>query len=430
MPTFIDRIFDALEGFQTGLASFSDVVRAQPADPPRLPQREMDRLLDLAGRARTAADRLVTSFQVVQQTGVDIVDIQVRIQGESASLASALKAIGDTVERQHFVRETFAGALVDLDERAQLVAAAVFPSSVQGLRAVNVKLWEFDPLQWKRYTDTLTTAVQRGTLTADQEARIQEIAESVRLGFSRVNEFLNQLAEGDIPDEATVRARRKQTELMMKGAVAEAKRRLTKPYRMFRPMIEASGRVADAVGTLLHRMRIPVFPPHESLGVLTDGLAVDAYEALTGPQRFALLNIASRMQATKVAGRPLLDAQYEIRVNRVFPDRIYFDATRAIIEAVRDDDQFGVASAALHRFNEGSFKQNTFRRGNLQLSYASRGNDRVDVDADIDLYRDPIPHLFGEVLVNHLTGNVTDQFGVRKILDDHGVEPIGGFVIV
>jgi hypothetical protein len=430
MPTFIDRAFDALDSFQGGLSSFSDVVRAQAADPPRLPQRELDRLVDLAERARAAAERLVTSFRIVQQTGVDIVDIQVRIQGESASLASALKAIGDTIERQHFVRETFAGALVDLDERAQLVAAAVFPSAVQGLRAVNVKLWEFDPLQWRRYTDTLTSAVQRGTLTADQEARIQEIAESVRLGFSRVNEFLNQLAEGDVPDEPTVRARRKQAEQLMKGAVTDAKRRMTNPYRMFRPMIASSGRIAEAVGRLLHQMRIPVFPPHESLGVLAGCMSLEAYEALTGPQRFALLNIAARMHATSVAGRPLLDAVYDIRINRVFPDRIYFDATAAIVDVVRQDDQFGVASAALHRFNEGSFKQRTFRRGNLQFSYASRGDDRVDVDADIDLYRDAIPHLFGEVLVNHLTGNVTNQFAVRRILDDHNVEPIGGFVIL
>jgi hypothetical protein len=38
-----------------------------------------------------------------------------------------------------------------------------------------------------------------------------------------------------------------------------------------------------------------------------------------------------------------------------------------------------------------------------------------------------VPHLFGEVLVNHLTGNPTDQYGVRKILDDQAVVPIGGF---
>jgi hypothetical protein len=429
MSAFVARVFDALNGFHDGLTVFTEVVRAQPADPPRLPQRELDRLIDLAGRARAASDRLVHSFHIVEQTGVDVVDIQVRIQGESASLASALKALGDTVERQHFVRETFAGALIELDERAQLVAAAVFPSAVQGIRAVNVKLWEFEPLEWRRYTDTLTTAVQRQRLTNEQEARIQEIAEGVRTGFSRVNELLNQLAEGDIPDLPTIRARVDQTGRMMKNAVADARRRVTNPYRMFQPMINASGRIADAVERLLRQLRIPVFPPHETLGVLSDCVGLEMYEALTGPQRFALLNIAARMQATNVDGRPLLSAGYGIHVNRVFPDRIYFDASRGLIDAVRGDDQFVVAPATLHRFNEGSFKQRTFRRGNLQFSFASRGDDRVDIDADIDLYRHAVPHLFGEVLVNHLTGSVTDQFAVRRILDAQAVPPIGGFVI-
>ena len=52
------------------------------------------------------------------------------------------------------------------------------------------------------------------------------------------------------------------------------------------------------------------------------------------------------------------------------------------------------------------------------------------MDADLDLYREAIPHLFGEVLVNHLTDSRTDQFIVREILDDQGIEPIGGFTLI
>ena len=55
-------------------------------------------------------------------------------------------------------------SLVALDEAAQLVAAAVFPSAVDGLRAVNVKLWDFQKIQWKRYTDILNSVVQGGGL--------------------------------------------------------------------------------------------------------------------------------------------------------------------------------------------------------------------------------------------------------------------------
>ena len=42
-----------------------------------------------------------------------------------------------------------------------LVAAAVFPSAVQGLREANVKLWDFEKIQWKRYTDILNERSQQ-----------------------------------------------------------------------------------------------------------------------------------------------------------------------------------------------------------------------------------------------------------------------------
>jgi len=38
--------------------------------------------------------------------------------------------------------------------------------------------------------------------------------------------------------------------------------------------------------------------------------------------------------------------------------------------------------------------------------------------------------LFGEVLVNHLTGNTTDQFTVRDILDNQSVAAVGGFELL
>jgi hypothetical protein len=41
-----------------------------------------------------------------------------------------------------------------------------------------------------------------------------------------------------------------------------------------------------------------------------------------------------------------------------------------------------------------------------------------------------VPPLFGEVLVNHLTGNTTDQFAVRRILDDQSVVAIGAFALL
>jgi hypothetical protein len=119
------------------------------------------------------------------------------------------------------------------------------------------------------------------------------------------------------------------------------------------------------------------------------------------------------------------------RITHVFPDRIYLEADRSLIDDMSADRlQFDTAPASLHRFKEGSFKQKIFRKGNIQVCFASRPDNRVAIDADIDLYRHAIPHLFGEVLVNHLTGNTTDQFRVRSILDERPVSVIGSFELL
>ena len=94
-----------------------------------------------------------------------------------------------------------------LDEASQLVAAAVFPSSVQGLRSVNVKLWDFEKLQWKRYTDILSAVVQSRRITSDQQVKIQSIADDVARAFADVNTLLNELAESREADGASLRKR-------------------------------------------------------------------------------------------------------------------------------------------------------------------------------------------------------------------------------
>src|SRR5690606_5047295 len=137
-------------------------------------------------------------------------------------------------------------------------------------------------------------------------------------------------------------------------------------------------------------------------------LAPELYAGLAGVERFALLNIGARLCSIACASNGsehLLSPRFEIRVFDVFPDRVYLTASRAFIdevEALAEAGTFEPAPASLHRYNEGSFKQIAFRRGNLQVSYAHGTPDqpgdrsRVSVDADIDLYRGPLSHLFGE----------------------------------
>jgi ElaB/YqjD/DUF883 family membrane-anchored ribosome-binding protein len=433
MSTFADRVLSTLGQFNGRLSAFVEQVGSTPPDPPRLPRKALDELLAIAARGRAASDAIMRSFVLIEQTALDIVDMQVRLQGETARLASALRELGQAVDRQHFVRERFGDVLVALDEDAHAAAAAVFPSAAQGLRQVNVKLWDFEKIQWKRYTDILTDVVRRGSITTEQQVRIQAIADDVARAFGDVNGLLNDLAESRATDAAALRKRLEQAPIKLTTALQTAEARLTqasKTLAAFGSVIKASRKVAADVAELLRKLTIPVFPTHDRLGDCSQFIAHALYDELNGVQVFALLNILSRMQATRTSGRPLLEGR-AVQVTRVFPDRVYLEADRSIIDDLdADRAAFEPAPAALHRFKEGSFKQTTFRKGNLQVSYATRPQGRVIIDADIDLYRSVVPHLFGEVLVNHLTGSTTDQYAVRRILDDQSVDAIGGFQLL
>jgi hypothetical protein len=200
-----------------------------------------------------------------------------------------------------------------------------------------------------------------------------------------------------------------------------------KPLKAFAPVIKSSRNIADDVAKLLKELSIPVFPAHAALEACSQYISAGLYDSLSGVQTFAFLNILARLQETTASGRPLL-ADRRVSVFEVFADRVYMEADSSLIADIEaDTDAFDQAPASLHRFKQGSFKQKTQSKGNLQVSFAARPNNRVVIDADIDLYPTPVRHLFGEVLVNHLTGSTTDQYKVRRILDEQKVAAIGGF---
>lgn len=433
MSTFSDRAFSALAQFSGRLSAFTEALRVTGSDPSRLSRETLRDLQKTADRARSASDAIGRSLTLIDITALDIVDMQVRLQGETAKLASALRDLGKMVEERPSVQAAFGDVLIGLDEAAQMVAAALFPGAVQGLREVNVKLWDFQKIQWMRYTNLLTEVVQRGTISPEQQERIQAIADDVEAAFEEVNTLLNDLAEGRPRDAAALRRRLDDAPARLHEALNKAKTKLeqseSKTLDVFGSVIKASIDVAEDVATLLRKLTIPVFPTHAGLGPCCDFVAPTLYDSLSGVQLFALLNILARFQATTASGRPLLTNR-NVTVTHVFPDRIYMEADRSIISDLEADEAFEQAPASLHRFKEGSFKQRTYEKGNLQVTFASRPNNRVVIDADMDLYRGVIPHLFGEVLVNHLTGSTTDQFKVRRILDAQNVSPIEGFELL
>ncbi len=430
---YLRRARLATRGFRATLAQFRRRVARRKPKPPKLPKSALNRLRKLLDQTDVAAAALEQSFALLGATGIDLVDLQSRLKRETARLASVLGALGDTVTGQHFIRDTFESDLVPLEEQAQALAGATFPSAAQGLEKANEKIWDFTRVQWTRYERVLADMVLRRRLSNQQVTQIETAAARVRAGFDDVNELLNELARGTLVDRAAVRMRAKRARRALAKSVAEAGRRRKTAFKAFRPMLKASAKTGEQLDRRLSMLRIPVFPAHAGLGELREMIDARAYHELSGIERFALLNIAARMRTVEVEGESLLSPDLRIRIFKVFPDRIYFRANRRLldlIDVLLDGGTFEAAPAALHKFKDGSVKQTSFRKGNLQLSYARRPGGKVHVDADIDLYRDPLHHLFGEVLVNHLTGSKTSQFNVRRILERQGVALPAGFDIL
>jgi len=408
----------------------------------------------LSGRTRDVATALLEttaalrrSLDLTSATAVDISDLQVRLEDESRRLARHLKALGEAVEgakgADRVAADALAPALRDLEERAQRVAAANFPSAIGGLREINKALWEMRII-WKHYSEILDRGV-RGKLpgfTTSQLDAVDTAAREVLSRFDAVNDLLNQLLTTPlIGDKAEATQLVNAARVELKAAVKRARMKAA-AYKPFHGVLGRAEHLAERIFDLFDEVRVPVFPAPASLGAFSSYIDHARYRSLAGIERFALMNIGSRLNSIPLragATETLAAERFEIRVFEVFADRVYFTARTTFLDAVKQlhaDGVFDQAPAGLHRFHDGSYKQRQRRKGNLQVSYAA-GSDtdptdatRICVDADIDLYRGSVSHLFGEVLVNHLTGSKTDQFRVWDTLVENHVTPLGGFDVI
>jgi hypothetical protein len=441
MDEYLRRATAAVSAFERAL----EALDAQTATlPTSVAKKQREGLNDASERLHAAVKRLEHSLtQIAAETALDIVDLQVRMEGECASLAAALKALDEIVVKAPAILAATNGALHSLEESAERLASGIFPAAVEGVREINRTLWQFRPL-WSEYARILAQEVARTSgkrLTTDQIARVEKTADEVRIAFDEVNELLNELFVTPFGDAESVRLLIEDARDALARAVREAKSKAADAYKPFHGVLKRAQRLAGKIDEQFAALRVPVFPRADSLDILDAIVEGARYSALAGVERFALLNIGARLRSIMLADGTdhLLSHQFHVRVFDVFADRIYFTANAgfiAAVEALAGAGGFEEAPASLHRFKTGSFKQTLSARGNLQLSYAfgtpeaPDDQTRVSVDADIDLYRSPVRHLFGEVLVNHLTGSKTDQFKVWDILASADVQPISGFSVV
>lgn len=432
MDTYTQRAHAALDQVDAAVTGLTAAIVPLTAGQAQ-PKSVATRLDESLARLRLASDALRLSFSHIEHTALDIVDLQARLEGETAAMASALRLLGETVEQTASLREALTPACSQLEEAVSRLASTTFPSAVQGLAAVNRALWDFQGPVRKAYERKLAEVVGRRTLTPVQVSKVEAAAQDVRSRFEAVNGLIDTLAGSALHDRDTVASMVSDARSNLLGALAAARSRASNVYKPFHGVLKQAEAVAARVIRHLDRCRVPVFPRPEALDEARLFIDHDVYMDLPGVARFALLNILSSLRTIPGDGDAghLLCPTFVRRVFAVFPDRIYLEATPALLtatERLTSVGAFAPAPAALHRFREGSVKQREHRKGNLQLSY-ERAGGIVRVDADIDLYRGPVSHLFGEVLINHLTGSTTDQYAVRRALDARGVEPIGGFEV-
>lgn len=432
MDDYLRRTRTALDEVDAALATLAASVTTT-LGVTTVPKSAASRLHEALDRLTHASKALRLSFSHIERTALDVVDLQSRLEGETASLASALRLLGETVEQSAALRERLITPCGQLEEAASALATATFPSAVEGLAAVNRALWDFQGPVWKAYERKLAEVVGRRTLTPLQVSKIEATAQDVRARFEAVNSLIDQLAGAAFHDRKTVATMVADARNNLTRALSSARSRANDVYKPFHGVLGQAESVAGRVLRQLERCRIPLFPHPDALDDAKVFVEPGLYTGLSGVGRFALLNILSCLRTIPGDGEPghLLSPAFVRHVFAVFPDRIYLEATPSLLKATEALTRVGAfkpAPAALHRFREGSVKQQEHRKGNLQFSY-ERAGDVVRVDADIDLYRGPVSHLFGEVLINHLTGSTTDQFAVRTILDGRGVTPIGGFEV-
>ena len=425
----------ALAEFDAASVAFMSALQGNP-DWLKLQPQKLEKIKRIVSDLPNRTKVIENSLSTTEKTAVDITDLQHRLETESESLASALGKLGDALEGEPLPVAN--NPVLTLEEHAKRVATALFPNAVEGIQDINRTLWEFRIIT-ADFDRVFAEEEAKKRLTADQLATVRATADTIKARFDDANELLNQVTVSRQGDAKEVNDVVRKAREAMAGALKAARDRDGDAFKSFRGLLGRAEDLAHKIDGKVSDIRIPIFPTIEGL---TEFNLIDAsnYDRLAGVQRMALLNIAARLRSITFdtgSDDHLLSPRFGLRVFEVFPDRFYFTVEKDFLEKIEGMAKKGMfekAPASLHKFKDGSYKQKAFSKGNLQVSYQEikdgEHKGRFNVDADIDLYRSPLRHLFGEVLVNHLTGNTTDQFRVFKILAENKLTMLAGFDIL
>lgn len=396
---------------------------------------EVKKLRRARHKAKAAIEQLLATVGVLEQTPLNVVDLQMRMKQEVRQLVTPLKSVDILTSKAVEHSEPLKRRLIELEAQAQHAAGALFPSCIRGLSEINDLIWlDLRPKVLGDFKRERQRQKDKKKWSAARQIAVRRASNDVESAFRDLRTFLHTLATTQV-DEATLREGVRAHRAAM-AAVADQARVLKKDKKFsgFKGILDQLRRIATEARGRLLELDVPLFPTWKDLEALQPLIEKDLYNGLAGAQKFALLNIAARLQSVVLGEVNLLDPVYQTNIWLVFPDRIYMRAKTDLIRTVSEHpNEFNGAPAGLHRFGAGSFKQAAESKGGLQLSFAPKLEEatrHVNVDADIDLFKRPLSHFFGEVLVNHLTGNTTSQYKVHEILRKRNIATIGGFKVV
>jgi hypothetical protein len=172
----------------------------------------------------------------------------------------------------------------------------------------------------------------------------------------------------------------------------------------------------------------------ELFNLLSAGVAPNVaqarYEEVTSQRPKSLasfFNLTAAMEQIHLPTGGPMDYLKQLKWDESFAqDRFFAYADKELLNQVRVAAQHGVfapeiGSGFFHPGATSSYKQIQFGEANVQLTFHEgdtttiAGTDCVLVEPDIDYYKDPGAHALLEVLVNKVTGGLTDPRTVYSL---------------
>jgi len=140
------------------------------------------------------------------------------------------------------------------------------------------------------------------------------------------------------------------------------------------------------------------------------------YGSLSEAQSNAFTNITDRLASVSIGDGNALSQVSS--VSGIAGDRIYANVSSSLFSSLQSSGNFEMVPAHGAPYNGTSFKDNDRMLGNIQFTF-NRSKTGTDIDIDIGNIKNGLAGALihsGEVLQNKITGSLTNQDTIRKLL--------------